>query len=257
MRLKKGPIPLYYQLERALRKRIHSRNISDTQPFPTERQLCEEYEVSRTTVRQALMILEGEGLIKREQGRGTFLAGQDPGDIPFQLYGYMDDLFLFGSKTRLELTAKKLIRLDARVARDMELEEGDEAYFFEGIRRLSGESRSALFHAWVPREIGEKIPLQELEPPFLIAMVEKVALERVKRAHQITSAAVATRRHESVINVRVGHPILVVKRIHFSTGDTVLQVAETHFPGDVYQPKAILERVISRNPDHIRFGTGG
>jgi GntR family transcriptional regulator len=249
MRLKKGPIPLYYQLERALRKRIQAREVDGGTPFPTERDLCDEYGVSRTTVRQALMILEREGLLKREQGRGTFVTNRQLRDIPFRLYGYMDDLFLIGSKTRLELTRRELITLNAFAARDMELDEGDEAYFFEGIRHFNGGDRNALFHAWVPRSIGEKISLDDLPSPFLIAMVEQISLERVRRAHQRISAAVATAEHESTIDVTIGDPILIVKHIYYSAGDTVLEVAETHFSGDAYQPAAVLERIASEIPN--------
>ncbi len=248
MKLRKGPIPLYYQLERALRKRIQSHDIDDGKPFPTERDLCEEYGVSRTTVRQAIMALEREGLLKREQGRGTFVTGLSLHDAPFRLYGYMDDLFLAGSKTGLELTKRELIRLDASAARDMGLDEGDETYYFEGIRYFNGVNRKALFHAWTPRDIGERIPLRELRSPFLIAMVEQVSQERVRRAHQKISAAVATGRHQSAIGVEVGSPILIVKHIYYSAADTVLEVAETHFPGDAYQPVATLERVATHEP---------
>ncbi len=73
-KLKKGPIPLYYQLERMLRRRILNGKLTPEKPFPTERKLCDEFGVSRITVRQTLMILENEGLIRREQGRGTFVT---------------------------------------------------------------------------------------------------------------------------------------------------------------------------------------
>jgi GntR family transcriptional regulator len=247
MRLRRGPIPLYYQLERALRKRIQTHDIDDGKPFPTERDLCEEYGVSRTTVRQTLMILEREGLLKREQGRGTFITSRPALDVPFRLYGYMDDLLLIGAKTTLELTRRELIALDASTAGDMELDQGDEAYLFEGIRRFNGQNSSALFRAWLPRNIGEEISLDDLPTPFLIAKVEQVSLERVARASQKISAAIATTDHQSAIGVRVGIPILIVRHIYYSTAGNVLEVAETHFPGDAFHPVAVLERANSEN----------
>ncbi len=67
LKLKKGPTPLYYQLERALRRRILTAQMAPSSKFPTERQIGEEFGVSRITVRQALMNLENEGLLSREQ----------------------------------------------------------------------------------------------------------------------------------------------------------------------------------------------
>lgn len=46
--------------------------------LPTERELCEQLTVSRSAVRNALAVLEGEGRIKRVAGSGTFVAGSEP-----------------------------------------------------------------------------------------------------------------------------------------------------------------------------------
>ena len=74
MRLNKNPIPFYYQLELILRKRILSGKIKPLHALPTEKDLCEEFGISRTPVRQALLALEIDGLIRREQGRETFVT---------------------------------------------------------------------------------------------------------------------------------------------------------------------------------------
>jgi GntR family transcriptional regulator len=245
-KLKKGPIPLYYQLERTLRKRILSRKIAQGAPFPTERRLCEEFGVSRTTVRQALMLLENSGLIRREQGRGTFAIGlsEERGKPPYELYGYIDDLFLVGESTRLKLVSKRLIRAPEEVARDMVIVPGDELYFFEGVRYFPN-GQSALFEAWVPRRYGADIPVGELKNPLLLGLVETLARETVKRAVQVTSAAGADKRQASIMKIEEGHALLVVKRIFFSMKNHVLQMAITYFPGELYQPMGKLERVIS------------
>lgn len=65
-------VPKYYQAERALRARIGRLAIGSL--LPSEPELCEEYGISRTTLRQAMNILVAEGLLKRFQGRGTFVS---------------------------------------------------------------------------------------------------------------------------------------------------------------------------------------
>jgi len=245
-KLKRGPIPLYYQLERTLRKRILAGRIREGAPFPTERHLCEEFNVSRTTVRQALLLLENSGLIRREQGRGTFVTGlpQERGKPSYELYGYIDDLFVVGESTRLELTSKRRVRASEEIARDMEIPAGEELYFFEGVRFFPYKG-SALFEAHVPLKYGENIPLGEMQSPFLLGMVESLARDTVKRAVQVTSAAGANERQAQIMNVKKDHPLLVVKRTFFSAKNHVLQRAVTYFPGDLYQPVGRLERVIS------------
>ena len=67
-----GP-PLYRQLADDLRARILDGEFSATEPIPTEAQLSDGYHTSRITVRHALDLLEREGLVHREQGRGSFI----------------------------------------------------------------------------------------------------------------------------------------------------------------------------------------
>ncbi|MBI3962513.1 MAG: GntR family transcriptional regulator, partial [Deinococcus sp.] len=67
-------IPLYYQLKELLRERIEAGEWEPGNQIPTEEELCERYKVSRITVREAIQGLVSEGLLYRQQGRGTFVA---------------------------------------------------------------------------------------------------------------------------------------------------------------------------------------
>ncbi|HVC33154.1 MAG TPA: GntR family transcriptional regulator [Chloroflexota bacterium] len=67
------PIPYYYQLEGLLRQHILQGSWVAGQRVPSEKQLCEFYAVSRTTVRQAVSNLVGDGLLYHVKGKGTFV----------------------------------------------------------------------------------------------------------------------------------------------------------------------------------------
>lgn len=67
------PIPYYYQLEGLLRKQIETGEWQPEQQVPSEKQLCEQFAVSRTTVRQAVGNLVVAGLLYHVKGKGTFV----------------------------------------------------------------------------------------------------------------------------------------------------------------------------------------
>lgn len=68
------PIPAYYQLKQLIKAQIEEGDLQPGDRLPTEAELCEQYNLSRTPVRQALKELVFEGLLTRTPGRGTFVA---------------------------------------------------------------------------------------------------------------------------------------------------------------------------------------
>src|SRR4051812_45588095 len=68
--------PLYRQLYDLLRLRIRDGKLKPGFSFPSERELTDVWNLGRTTVRQALDLLEGDGLIGRMRGVGPFV--QEP-----------------------------------------------------------------------------------------------------------------------------------------------------------------------------------
>ena len=243
MKLKRGPIPLYYQIETALRKAIHNGEFEDGDPFPSEQQLCKKFGVSRLTVRQALTMLEDERLIKREQGRGTFVVKSSNSRTSFDVYGYVDDLLYVAENTQLKLTSKALVTVDAQLSRYIEMAEEEDVYLFQGFRHFIAEDYNAYFKAYVPKELGERISLGNKERSIFFTEIEEISMERVYRATQVTSASVADEYIASIMNVSVGHPLLVIKRIYYTKRDNILEVAVTYFPGDKQYFTIKLERV--------------
>lgn len=67
--------PKYQELMEQLRAQIRSGQIQPGQKLPSENTLSAAYQVSRQTVRKALAILQNEGYIYAEHGRGTFCSG--------------------------------------------------------------------------------------------------------------------------------------------------------------------------------------
>jgi GntR family transcriptional regulator of arabinose operon len=67
------PLPLYYQVYRSLLERIEAGEFAADNTLPPERQLADDYSVSRITIIKALAELEREGRVDRRQGRGTFV----------------------------------------------------------------------------------------------------------------------------------------------------------------------------------------
>ncbi|MFD2117924.1 GntR family transcriptional regulator [Paenibacillus yanchengensis] len=74
--MKSKSVPKYMQLKKELQQLIQSSTIKPDEQLPTEFAIAEQFQCSRQTVRQAIGLLENEGLVYRIQGKGTFVARQ-------------------------------------------------------------------------------------------------------------------------------------------------------------------------------------
>ena len=94
-----SPVPYYYQLYEILRGAIEEGYWPPGSQLMTEAELCEYYGVSRATVRQTLAQLLSEGLIRKERGRGTFVAEPKIRErLAERLTGFYDDMVAQGLK---------------------------------------------------------------------------------------------------------------------------------------------------------------
>lgn len=80
--------------------------------MPSERELCEIYEVSRFTVRQALLELEREGFIYKQYGKGTFVGPKAYNQKLDVLYSFTEEMKNIGKQPTTEVLAFALLSVD-------------------------------------------------------------------------------------------------------------------------------------------------
>ena len=238
--MEKGASTLYHRLAQTLRERILTGMYLPGETIPTEPQLCDEFNMSRITVRQAVAILESDGIVQRQQGRGTFVRDHNRQSLGWN-YGEVEDLISIAKDTRLELLSKRKIKAQERIANDLNIPEGDPVYAIKGIRYIK-EVHKASYRAYVIESIGHKIDIKSIDNQVLFLEIEKITRDRIKTANQSVYAATANKEIASEMNINEGNALLVTKRIYKNGTGKPLMVAVTHFPGEIYQSTAVLER---------------
>ncbi len=99
-------VALYYQLKQSLMARIRAEEWADHR-FPSEAELCSEYDVSRVTVRRALSELERDGYIMKQQGRGTVIVAR-------RIDSELDKVISFTQQALIEGHIPSVIVLECR-----------------------------------------------------------------------------------------------------------------------------------------------
>ncbi|MBV5330174.1 MAG: GntR family transcriptional regulator [Chlorobium sp.] len=114
-------IPKYIQLAKILKDQILAGVFRDDEQIPTEQSLCERYQVSRITVRQAINTLAQEKLLYREQGRGTFVQPKKLKRDITKVYNFTDDMIHLGLKPSSRLLEQEVIEAEPSLAEKLQL----------------------------------------------------------------------------------------------------------------------------------------
>ncbi|NLE25568.1 MAG: GntR family transcriptional regulator [Clostridiaceae bacterium] len=69
-------VPLYCQLKNLIIKKIENGEFEADKKIPSEQDFCDQYDISRPTVRQAINELTAAGQLYKMKGKGTFVSAQ-------------------------------------------------------------------------------------------------------------------------------------------------------------------------------------
>lgn len=131
---KDSRIPLYSQLMDILIDKINN-GLEENEQLLSEREICELYDVSRTTVRQALDELEREGYIYKVHGKGTFVAPKKVNQDLVSFYSFTEEMKKIGKKPSSEIIGFEIIQSGEKLARKFNINEDDVIYKIIRIRK--------------------------------------------------------------------------------------------------------------------------
>ncbi|SFD15433.1 GntR family transcriptional regulator [Clostridium uliginosum] len=130
---KNSKIPLYVQLMDILINKIES-YMEENDQLDSEREICEKYGVSRTTVRQALDELEKQKYIYRVQGKGNFIASRRVEQDLIKVYSFTDEMKKLGKKPTSKLLNFEIAEADDKILRMLKMQENELVYKISRIR---------------------------------------------------------------------------------------------------------------------------
>ncbi|MFA5400479.1 MAG: GntR family transcriptional regulator [Dehalococcoidia bacterium] len=240
-------VPLYYQLDTILRKKILSGEIAAGAPFPTEDLLVQQYNISRITVRQALASLEKDRLIVRKQGKGTFVAEKiERAELP-KLSGTGNDLVDISShdSKRIKIMTRVVgfsrLLANKTITDYLGIPEGEEIIRIERVR-LANEK--PLYHLlnYLPLDIGEKLNQKALKNKTLTHLMETDLKIVIKKAVQTIEADTVDSYIGAILEAREGDPCLILRRVVYEKSGRAIEYLVATFRADRYMYTNMLLR---------------
>lgn len=230
---RRSPVPLWAQLLADLRRRVAAGEFDEG--FPTDEELRQSYCVSRQTVREAARRLQAEGVIVRQRGRGSALAGSVL-EQPLQaLYSLASTAEGLGLPERSEVLA---LRRDhaGHAAEPLGIGAGADVVYVERLRFVGDEPLS-LHRSWMPAELTEGLLTADLASGSLYDALADVCGVRVTGGWERIRPGVPTPELRRLLGVRRGGAVFEVERLA-TAGGIPAEWRESVIRGDRYSFRA-------------------
>ncbi len=230
----KSRVPRYHQIAQTLRTRIASGELTAGVQLDNQRSLAREFGVTLMTLRQALELLERDGLIARRHGLGTFVARPSIDYDILQLRTLAADLAALGEDVATRFLRSHFGPADRRVARGLALRVGERVLVLERLRLVGGQPMS--FQAsYLPEPIGAEAAKADLAvTPLRQVLVFKLGIEIVG-ARETVSAVPLDRRAARELDCRPGIPAFRSDRVSLGADGTPVVYDRVFIPGDRFR----------------------
>ena len=231
--------PLYQQVRELLRRQIESGQVAVGDTLPTEMVLKETFGVSRSTIRNAIQDLVGEGLLRAKPGVGTVVIRARPEKKQSMLRSLTEDLRRQGVSSQASVLKAELVEPTPSIRDQLQLLRGERVLHLTRLRKIAA-TPFALLNSYVPEAVGIG-PDEDFSGPLY---------ELIERSHRLyiiygkdTVGARGARDEEAkALGVEPGAPILFIRRTAFIEHDRPIEYVEAAIRSDLYEYQVTLPR---------------
>ena len=242
MALLAGPTPKYHRLAQWLRQQIQEGTLRPGDQLPTEAALCEQFGVSRGTVRQAIQMLVLEGLVEREQGRGSFVRRPRRRAF-FTLTGFREDMRRQGIQPKTRVLAAEVIPADEATAQRLDIPLGTLVIHIERLHLA--DDRPILYDK---RLLARDLCPDLLQEDLATASIHELLIEKYRipllRTVHIMEVHLLDETEAERLQTDPGTPAFFVDRLTYTTGPEGERPAvwyQALYRGDEYHFRAEFE----------------
>lgn len=237
--------PAYLKIATDYRTKILRGSLAAGAQLPSERQLMDEYDVSRQVVKMALGVLRNEGLVIGHQGKGSFVkdvrrvvrdsSGRYSRKRAHSTSPFKSDVTQSGQTSHWDHISRK-IRADERIARRLKIEPNNDVMQTD-YRYFANDTPVQISRSWEPLAITATTPVELPEESPTVGVIARMDLigyhvdEVVERVHSRAARPDEVERLE--LSPQGAH-VLIIERTHY-VGDRPVETCDIIFPGDRYE----------------------
>lgn len=226
------PIPLYFQLKGLILQQIKEGSYKVGDSIPTEKELSDIYDISRTTVRQAVTELVQEGWLYRVKSKGTFVRAPKIEQSFIQALGSFNDQILeLGMTPSTEVLDFEVIEVPEEVASHLNLAKGEKVLYIHR-RRFADSEPIVMVETYLPYHKCEFVLNRDLVKESLYPILSESNETKICKIRRFIEAVEAEKYDIKHLNMAKGKAIQQFISIGYNHKDEPIEYSLARYRGD-------------------------
>jgi GntR family transcriptional regulator len=229
---KETPIPYHYQLRELLRGEIVSGRWGVDERLPSERELCEAFDLSRTTVREAIDALVNEGLLRREKGRGTFVASPKIVEGLLQSpTGFSDSMAEQGIPIETHVLRMEVSTAPYVVAQELRIPTSEPVIVIDRLRSIFDEP-ILIVTSYLSQKLFPALLQEDLTHTSLYELLQRKYGIVIAKAKRYMEAVAANDMEARLLRIPTGAPLMLIESTTYNDEDVPFEYFKARHRGD-------------------------
>ncbi len=229
-------VPLYSQLKQLIIRKIESGEYQGESRIPSEQELCEQYDISRPTVRQAISELTNNGYLYKEKGKGTFVT-KSKSKVDIKNYsGFTDSILDSQEPGQHDILSLRSVNLnDAMFLKNIFGTQGQSGNTeFAEIKYITAEKNNVLSYntSYIPLALFPDLieDIKDKKPSYDILRGKYPLLPvRTKSSLEIVFTDQTDAQY---LQVQTGLPVIKIQNILYSKSGQPVEVITAKYRAD-------------------------
>lgn len=226
--------PLYLQIAQDLRRNIQKEIWKEGERIPTDKQMCEQYHVSRITVRKAVDELVKDNLIVRKKAIGSFVTTfEERNDDHYTSYkSFTNEMKEVGIDIETLKVNVMLGFADPKIAKFLDIRVGDKVFILKRVRGYEGKG-FAYFITYVKYKDIYSLKPSDYNGSFY-EYLQKLGI-RIKSVREIVESCLPNKEVATMLRITQKTPILKRVRIINNKKVDYYEYSECFYIGSEYK----------------------
>jgi GntR family transcriptional regulator len=239
---KNTPIPLYFQLEKLLLEEIKSGNYPVGSMIPTEKELSSMFDISRTTVRQAVADLVRKEQLYRVKSKGTFVSSPKVGQAFIQsIQSFDEDVRSAGRIPSTEVLDLKVVELPEEVSDQIGTNTHTKAVYLYR-KRYADDTPVVRVETYLPYELCSFVLGHDFSKESLYQVLSEKQDTKVTHVVRTCEACSANAADVSTLGMKRGKPVLHFVTLGYNKDHTLIEFSIARYCGDQSKFKIEVDR---------------